>query len=272
MVNRAVGGWDHGGQIVSGRSKDYDAFLPARFRCLRIYPRPLLFAIANQVSSTTQQVFDKLFDRFGPQHWWPGDSPVEVMIGAVLVQNTAWKNVESAIDNLREADLLDAERILALDDAQLEEFIRPAGYFRRKALRLRHLLEYFLREYGGSITAMQAIDRHTLREGLLGVSGIGPETADAILLYALEKPVLVVDAYTHRVFARHAWVPYDIDYHQLQAHLVSEIPEDTATYNELHALLVQVGKEFCRKTPRCELCPLANMLPETGPATGDLDG
>ncbi|MGI9427446.1 MAG: endonuclease III domain-containing protein [Bythopirellula sp.] len=216
------------------------------------------------MSTTTQQVFEKLLASYGPQHWWPGDSPLEVMIGAVLVQNTAWKNVERAIDNLRAANLLDAEKILALEDAQLEDLIRPAGYFRRKAVRLRRLLEFFVHEYGGSIAAMQASDVHSLREGLLGVSGVGPETADAILLYALEKTVMVVDAYTHRVFARHGWVPYDFDYHQLQDHVLSELPVDAATYNELHALLVQVGKDFCRKAPRCEQCPLVEMLPDAG--------
>jgi endonuclease-3 related protein len=216
------------------------------------------------LSTTTQQVLAKLLASYGPQHWWPGDSPLEVMVGAVLVQNTAWKNVERAIDNLRVANLLDAEKILALEDAQLEVLIRPTGYFRRKAARLRRLLEFFVHEYGGSITAMQASDVHVLREGLLGVSGVGPETADAILLYALEKPVMVVDTYTHRVFARHGWVPNDIDYHQLQEHLLSELPVDAATYNELHALIVQIGKDHCRKTARCESCPLVELLPETG--------
>lgn len=213
------------------------------------------------MSSTTQTVFEKLLNSFGSQHWWPGDSPLEVMIGAVLVQNTAWKNVERAIGNLREAEALDAERILAISDADLEALIRPAGYYRRKAKRLRSLLEFFVHEYDGSISKMQATDFQTLREGLLGVHGVGPETADAILLYALEKPAMVVDTYTHRVFARHGWVPYETDYHQMQEHLVSELPEDVQTYNELHALLVQVGRDFCRKTPRCELCPLQDMLP-----------
>lgn len=216
------------------------------------------------MSTTTQIVFEKLLDTFGPQHWWPGDSPLEVMVGAVLVQNTNWKNVEHAIENLNEANSLDAERIIALGDGELEQLIRPAGYFRRKTKRLRSLMEFFVQRYAGSIEKMRSVDCLELREQLLQVHGIGPETADAILLYALEKPAMVVDTYTHRVFARHGWVEFEADYHQLQEHLVSELPANVKVYNELHALLVQVGKMYCRKTPKCEECPLVGMLPESG--------
>ena len=214
------------------------------------------------MSTTTRKVFDLLLDVLGPQFWWPGESPFEVMVGAVLVQNTAWKNVERAISNLREADLLEPHALLELDLAELEQLIRPAGYFRMKAKRLRCLLKFFVDEYGGSIEDMSAADRLHLREQLLSVHGIGPETADSILLYALDMPAMVVDTYTHRVFARHGWVDYETDYHQLQEHLASELPEDVSLYNELHALLVNVGHHYCRKTPRCEQCPLQEMLPE----------
>ncbi len=216
------------------------------------------------MQSTTQQVFRELLECFGPQGWWPGETALEVMIGVVLVQNTAWQNVELAIDNLRDADMMHPEKLLAIDEEGLAELIRPSGYYRRKTRRLRSLIEFFVNEYDGSIAAMRAVESHTLRQQLLGVHGIGPESADAILLYALEKPALVVDAYTHRVFARHGWASHDVDYHQLQEHLVSELPEDVATYNELHALLVQVGKDYCRKTPNCEECPLRDMLPPGG--------
>ena len=216
------------------------------------------------MSSTTQRLFKKLLDHFGPQHWWPGETTLEVMVGAVLVQNTAWKNVEHAIKNLRDADVLHPDKLLALDASDLAELIRPSGYFRRKAQRLRNLMEFFVHEYDGLFATMQATDTATLREQLLCVHGVGPETADAILLYALEKPVLVVDSYTHRVFARHGWVSYEADYHELQEYLTSELTADVALYNELHALLVQVGKDFCRKTPRCEQCPLREMLPPSG--------
>ena len=216
------------------------------------------------MSTTTRKVFDLLLDDLGPQFWWPGESPFEVMVGAVLVQNTAWKNVERAISNLREADLLEPHALLELDLAELEQLIRPAGYFRMKAKRLRCLLNFFVDEYEGSIEVMSAADRFQLREQLLSVHGIGPETADSILLYALDMPAMVVDTYTHRVFARHGWVDYETDYHQLQEHLASELPEDVSLYNELHALLVNVGHNYCRKTPRCDQCPLHDMLPEGG--------
>ena len=187
------------------------------------------------------------------------------MIGAVLVQNTSWKNVEKAINNLRDAELLEPQRLLHHSAAELAELIRPAGYYRLKTKRLRMLTEFLVKEYAGSIQAMAATNTLTLREQLLSVHGIGPETADSILLYALQKPVMVVDTYTHRIFARHGWIGYDADYSQLQEHLTSELPQDTQTYNELHALLVNVGHHYCRKTnPRCDTCPLYDLLPEAG--------
>lgn len=219
--------------------------------------------------STAYQVYRQLFDALGPQHWWPGDSPWEVMIGAVLVQNTSWKNVERAIDNLREAGLVDPQRLLNVPTDELAELIRPAGYFRLKTKRLRSLLEFVVDQYDGSLETMRAADTHRLREELLGVHGIGPETADSILLYALEKPTFVVDTYTHRVFARHGWIGYDTDYHQLKEHLVSELPVDVTLYNELHALLVNVGHHYCRRQPKCEACPLVDLLPESGIVSPD---
>ena len=221
------------------------------------------------MSSTTHKVFQFLLDKLGPQDWWPGESPCEVMVGAVLVQNTAWKNVERAIDNLREENLLDPHRLLEVPADELAELIRPAGYYRLKTKRLRSLMEFVVTEYDGSLAAMQAADRQHLREQLLGIHGIGPETADSILLYAMEKSVMVVDTYTHRIFARHGWVEYELDYHQLQEHLTSELPEDTQVYNELHALLVNIGHHYCRKQPKCEECPLQGMLPEGGIVEAD---
>jgi len=217
-----------------------------------------------KLSSTARKVFQNLLDKLGPQGWWPGESPLEVMVGAVLVQNTAWKNARRAIENLREEDLLYPDRLLEIPSDELAELIRPAGYFRLKTKRLRSLMEFFVREYDGSIEAMRAADMQSLREQLLGVHGVGPETADSILLYALEKPAMVVDTYTHRIFARHGWVGYELDYYQLQDHLASELPIDLRAYNELHALLVNVGHHHCRKQPRCESCPLQEMLPEGG--------
>ena len=212
-----------------------------------------------------REVYQRLLSAFGPQHWWPGESPFEVMVGAVLVQNTAWKNVEKAIDNLRQRDLIDPRPLYELPVTELEELIRPAGYFRIKAKRLRHLLQFLVDRYDASVEAMFQTDRHALREQLLSVHGIGPETADSILLYAGQMPVFVVDTYTHRMMARHGWVDFDADYHLLQEHFDGNLEEDAPLYNEFHALIVRLGHLHCRKTPKCEGCPLAELLPHGRP-------
>ena len=218
---------------------------------------------ANMTS--LMEVYDRLFEAFGPQQWWPGRTPLEVMVGAVLVQNTAWANVERAIDNLREEGLLSLEALHTLRPEDLAETIRPAGYYRLKAGRLRNLIDFVFERYDGSIEAMRVTDPTQLRSELLEVRGIGQETADSILLYALNTPTFVVDTYTHRVLARHGWIDYDADYHRIKEHFESELPTDVSLYNEYHALLVRVGKDFCRKTsPKCELCPLYSLLPESG--------
>ncbi len=215
----------------------------------------------TQVSLT---VYRRLLKSLGPQRWWPGETPFEVMVGAVLVQNTAWKNVERAIANLRDAGVLDPHAIHALPQPQLEELLRPAGYFRVKAKRLRHLVDYVVERYDGSLDAMRAADVSTLREELLAVHGVGPETADSILLYALDKPAMVVDAYTHRIWARHGWIDYEADYHRLQDEVLRGLPDELAVLNELHALLVQVGHHWCKRVPKCEACPLRELLPDGG--------
>ena len=212
------------------------------------------------------QVYRRLFDVFGPQHWWPGDSPFEVMLGAVLTQNTNWQNVERAIRNLRDADLLEPHALYNMPVEELEQLIQPAGYFRVKARRLRNLLEFLIDRYDGSLDAMFAVGLPELREQLLGVNGIGPETADSILLYAGGLPSFVVDAYTHRVFSRHGWIDFDADYHQIQDYLQSGLPQEVPLYNEYHALLVRLGKDFCKKSnPQCKECPLHTLLPRGGP-------
>ena len=211
------------------------------------------------------QLYEQLYEHFGPQQWWPGESPFEVMVGAVLTQNTSWKNVARAIENLRQAELLDPLSLYELDVEELAELIRPAGYFRLKARRLRNLLSLIVERYDGSLDAMFAVDLPTLREQLLSVNGIGPETADSILLYAAEKPTFVVDTYTHRVLSRHGLIEPEADYHRIQQFFHDELPTDVPLYNEFHALLVRVGNAHCRRTPKCEGCPLAHMLPEGGP-------
>lgn len=210
------------------------------------------------------EIYDRLFQRFGPQHWWPAQTPFEVLVGAVLTQNTAWSNVARAMDNLRQANLLSPERLYRLPDAELEELIRPAGYFRLKARRLKNLLAVIVNQHGGSLDTFFDLPTETLRESLLQVNGVGPETADSILLYAAGRPRFVVDAYTHRVLKRHAWIEPEADYHAVQEFLESSLPTDAALYNEFHALLVRVGHEHCRRTPRCEGCPLVELLPPGG--------
>ena len=212
------------------------------------------------------EVYRRLFDAFGPQHWWPGQSPFEVMVGAVLAQNTNWKNVEKAIGNLRRADLLEPRALYNVPAEELEELIQPAGYFRVKARRLRSLLEFLVEWYDGSLDAMFQTEPAELRRQLLDVHGIGPETADSILLYAGDLPSFVVDAYTGRVFMRHGWIDFEADYHRLQDYIQGELPREAPLYNEYHALLVRLGKDYCRKTkPKCLECPLRELLPPGGP-------
>jgi endonuclease-3 related protein len=216
------------------------------------------------------EVYRRLYDAFGPQHWWPGQRAFEMMIGAVLTQNTSWRNVERAIHNLREADLLEPHALYSVPLEELEELIRPAGYFRVKARRLRSLLEFLVERYGGSPEAMFRTGLPQLREELLSVHGIGPETADSILLYAGGLPIFVVDAYTHRVFARHGWTGFDADYHEIQDYVQSQLPQDAPKYNEFHALLVRLGKNYCvKKNPKCAECPLCELLPKGGPLQPD---
>lgn len=212
-----------------------------------------------------REIHDRLFAEYGPQHWWPGDSPFEVLIGAVLVQNTSWKNVEKAIDRLRQNDLLEPRALHAVPLAELEELIRSAGYFRVKAKRLRNLLTFLVERYDGDLDRMFATRLSTLREELLSINGVGLETADSILLYAGNLPVFVIDAYTHRIMTRHGWVEFDIDYHGMQEHFQDNLEEDVSLYNEFHALFVRVGHRHCRKTPKCEGCPLEELLPKGGP-------
>jgi endonuclease-3 related protein len=217
------------------------------------------------MSSTLVEVYRRLLDAFGPQHWWPGETPFEVIVGAVLVQNTAWKNVERAIENLRHADLLEPHALGAIPEAELAERIRPAGYYRLKTRRLKNLLDFILDRYGGSLDEMFAAGLPALREQLLAINGIGPETADSILLYAGGLPTFVVDAYTARVLKRHAWIEPDADYHAIQEHFESSLEENVELFNEYHALLVRVGHLYCRRTPKCKECPLNDLLPEGGP-------
>ena len=217
------------------------------------------------MTTTRQQlteIYEHLFGAFGPQHWWPGETRFEIIVGAILTQNTSWANVAKAIANLKRAERLEPDRLHALDTAELEQLVRPAGYFRLKAKRLRNFTQWLFDAHEGRLDALDAIETHRLREELLGISGIGPETADSILLYALDRPVFVVDTYTARIAVRHSLIEPDIDYTQLQYLFESNLEPDVRLFNEFHALLVHVGKDFCKPTPKCSACPL-NNLPHT---------
>ncbi len=202
-------------------------------------------------------IYSRLFSTFGRQHWWPGDGPFEVMVGAILTQNTNWGNVESAIKNLKRAKALTPAAIHEMSHERLAGLIRPAGYFNIKAKRLKAFIEFFINRYSGRVSRMRKVDTETLRRELLSVNGIGPETADSMLLYALERPVFVIDAYTKRVLSRHGVMDGSESYERFQELFHAALPRDVQLFNEYHALLVRLGKDFCKPKPRCEGCPLS---------------
>ncbi|MBI2901384.1 MAG: endonuclease III domain-containing protein [Planctomycetes bacterium] len=202
-----------------------------------------------------------LLKHYGPRHWWPAETPFEVMVGAILTQNTAWTNVEKAIHNLKAAGMLEPRPIAEADAATLARLIRPAGYFNVKARRLQDFVRWFVERWRGDVRIMRLVPPERMREELLDVKGIGPETADSILLYALEHPVFVVDAYTFRVLHRHGFVGEEATYDEMKEIFEGTVPRDAALFNDFHAQIVNVGKDFCRATPRCEKCPLRKFLP-----------
>jgi len=207
--------------------------------------------------------FHKLFDAHGPQHWWPGRSRFEVIVGAILTQSTSWTNVEAAIRNLRAARLLAPLAIRNISPAKLAKRIRPSGYFRQKAKKLKAFTHFLFSVYGGSLTRMFQTPTETLRGQLLSVHGIGPETADSILLYAGEHSVFVIDAYTRRIVERHSLATPKHSYEDLRSLFESNLPRDAQLFNEFHALIVHTGKNHCRKTnPACSACPLNLFLPQ----------
>lgn len=218
------------------------------------------------MSSLATRAVDTLLAAFGPQKWWPAETPFEVCVGAILTQNTSWKNVEEAIRRLKAAaNPPTAAFILSLGISRLEELIKPAGTFRVKAKRLMRFCKWLEEEHGGSLERLFDRSAESLREALLEVPGIGPETADAIALYAAGKETFVADAYTHRILARHGWIDWESGYDEVRGWWMDGLPRDAALFNEAHALLVKTGKEFCRTKPDCDGCPLKAMLPEGGP-------
>ncbi len=207
-----------------------------------------------------QQYYNRLFKAFGPQHWWPGDSRFEMIVGAILTQNAAWTNVEKALVNLKKESLLSPHRIHRTPLKKLAGLIRPSGYFNIKAGRLKNFTEFLFGAYAGDLNRMFRAPWRRLRESLLEVHGIGPETADSILLYAGGKPVFVVDLYTRRVLARHGLIHDKISYEAVQKIFMDRLPARPRLFNEYHALIVRLGKEFCGAKPRCAGCPLEPCL------------
>jgi len=205
---------------------------------------------------TLHEIYDKLYAFYGPQHWWPGDSPFEVAVGAILTQNTNWSNVEKAISNLKAARVLTARALHRMPAAELALLIRPSGYFNIKTGRLKAFLAFILTVYSGSMKRMGKGDTASLRQELLNVRGIGPETADSILLYALDKPMFVIDAYTKRVMSRHGILDHGASYDEYQQMFHELLGNNIRMFNEYHALLVMVGKDYCKPKPLCEDCPL----------------
>jgi endonuclease-3 related protein len=213
------------------------------------------------VNEKIRAFYEALASAYGPQQWWPAPTPFEVCVGAILTQNTSWGNVERALANLKRAGVLSPEALWGLPAEELAELIRPAGYYRLKAGRLRNFLDLVVNGYGGSIERLFELPTDQLRQEVLGVNGIGPETADSIVLYAAGRPVFVVDAYTLRVAFRHGVVDQDCDYELLQETFSGAFEPDVALFNEYHGLLVQVGKLHCRKRePLCRGCPLERFL------------
>jgi len=204
-------------------------------------------------------IYERLEDCFGDLHWWPADDPFEVMVGAILTQNTAWTNVEKAIAALKERGLLRAEGILSTPSAELAQLIRPSGYYNLKTARLKSFVRFFMEYYSGSVEAMQEEDLPVLRDNLLGVWGVGRETADSILLYACEKPLFVIDAYTRRILLRHKLIHEKLGYAEIQALFMKNLPPEVPLFKQYHALIVNTGKFFCRKTPHCRGCPLGAL-------------
>lgn len=225
---------------------------------------PLLMKSAEDSARLLPQFYQAAFQAMGPQYWWPASpqgGPFEVIVGAILTQSTAWVNVEHAITNLRNARALSPRAIGRMPSRQLQRLVRPSGYFRQKARKLKAFVKFLDTRFGGSLEKMFRTPTAELREMLLAVHGIGPETADSILLYAAKHPVFVVDAYTRRILSRHGLLGERAKYEEMRALFENNLPRDTQMFNEFHALIVNIGKDWCRPSaPRCDTCPLGSFM------------
>ena len=214
---------------------------------------------ATETAQTLNDVYERLYNRYGPQHWWPGETPFEVVIGAILTQSTAWTNVEKAIENLKAAGTLDPESLYSISIGNLATLIRPSGYYNAKAAKVKAFIDRLHDEHGSSLDRLFELDTSALRNELLSIHGIGAETADSILLYAAYRPVFVIDAYTKRIIGRLGLVPESDSYESFQRLFMGNLPHDEGMFNEYHALFVRHGKEACRKDPICKNCSLLDI-------------
>lgn len=206
------------------------------------------------------EFYERLFRHFGPQHWWPGDSKLEIVLGAILTQNTAWSNVEKALKNIKDAGSISLGFLRETDLNMLAQLIRPTGYFNQKAARVKGFIEYLDENYHGHLEEMLSLHLQDLRTALLSIKGIGPETADDIILYAAEKPVFVIDSYTKRVMSRHSICSQNVGYEELQTIIETQVPKNVPIYKEFHGLIVILAKNYChKKNPDCRNCPLGEF-------------
>jgi len=204
------------------------------------------------------KIYNSLYHYFGPLNWWPGDTPFEIMVGAILTQNTSWSNAEKAINNLKKENLLEPRKLYRINQEKLTQLVKPSGYYNIKAQRLKNFVNLFVNNFEGSAEKMFSGDGRELRKKLLKVNGIGPETADSILLYAGKKAFFVVDAYTKRIFSRHKLISKDSTYYQIQEFFNQNLDRDVELFNEFHAQIVMLGKTICTsKNPDCAKCPIA---------------
>ena len=210
-------------------------------------------------NQTLIKAYNLLFSFFGPQNWWPAETDLEMMVGAILTQNTNWNNVERAILKLKEKSLLSIQKLNQIPASTLAEYIRPAGYYNLKVKRLKNLINFIVDKYNGTIDNLFALDTQEIREELLKVKGIGLETADSIVLYGAGRPIFVVDTYTHRIVTRHGFIEEEAGYNDLQSFFMDNLSHDVELFKEFHALIVKTGKNFCKRYPLCSKCPLNQL-------------
>lgn len=211
----------------------------------------------KRISQVLYEIYERLYAYFGPQNWWPAETPFEVCVGAILTQNASWKNVKKAIENLKKNDLLEPKKLYEIPLNNLTEIIKPSGFYNLKAKRLKNFVKFLVEKYEGSLEKLFSKELYEVRKELMSIKGLGKETVDSILLYAGNFPIFVVDAYTYRILNRHHLVPEETTYEEIQALFMENLPHNPQFFNEFHALLVACGKEFCKKKePLCNACPL----------------